>query len=476
MPDIGFLLLAVVAGLIPGLVLWHFSRRRLEAALAEKTLRLNDAARDAFYAEQQRAQLAEREAELAKARDEILTLREQAAGFAAKMEAREQAVALERQSLLTLKGELEEKFRGLAHDTFKASQKSFLELAEESFKRHKGDATSDLEKRQEAISQLLKPIETSLKRYEENLGAIEKARHEAYGNLSNELRNVMEAQAGVRTETAKLVNALRSQPKTRGRWGEHQLQRVMELAGMSEHVDFFTQTSVEDQAGNRLVPDAVIRLPGERSIIIDAKTSLSAYFEAYEAVDEDARDGFLMQHSRQIRTHVKQLGAKSYWDQFEQSPDFVAMFIPGENFYAAAIERDPALFDDAIRNKVLIVTPTTLIALAKAVAYGWRQEAIAKNAQEVADLGAELYKRLGTMGEHIARMGKSLEGSVKAYNQMIGSLERQVLPQARRFQDLKVEGSGRALESSEPVETEVRSIAARELAGPGAGDSEPLQE
>lgn len=466
MPDTVLGLALFLVGLLPGLVLAYALHHRASRQLAERQEKLESAARDAYESVRLAETLKVREQELASAREEIVALRERMAGKEAEAVARETAIAKERETMTALRGELESKFRELAQETFKASQKSFLELAEESFKRHKGEAAADLEKRREAIASLLKPMEESLKRFGEHVNAIEKARHEAYGTISSELRNVIETQAGVRAETAKLVNALRAQPKTRGRWGEHQLQRVMELAGMSEHVDYMTQEGVSDEDGRRLVPDAIIRLPGERSIVIDAKTSLSAYFDAMDAVEENAREVCLNEHARQIRTHVKQLGAKAYWEQFPDSPDFVAMFIPGENFYAAAIERDPELFDEAIRNRVLIVTPTTLIALAKAVAYGWRQEAIAQNAREVAALGGELYKRLGVMGEHVARMGKALNDSVSAYNRFVGSLEQKVLPQARRFEDLKVDEGTRRLETLEPLDIETRALNAHELLGP----------
>lgn len=461
MSDALLLLLVAIGGLVAGLAVGWFLGTRAMARLAD---------------EQARA-IEDLTARLEAAREELVRYREEAAAQKATLEAREAAVEKERSALVALRGELEEKFKSLASETFKASQKSFLALAEEAFKRHSGDARADLEKRQQAIAQLLAPMQESLKRYEENLARIEKARNEAYGSLSAELRNVLEAQAGVQKEAARLVNALRAQPKTRGRWGEHQLQRVMELAGMTEHVDYETQQAFSDDAARRLVPDAIMHLPGGRTIVIDAKTSMSAYFDAVEAVDEETRETYLVKHAREIRAHVKQLGAKSYWQALAETPDFVAMFIPGENFFAAAMERDPELFEDAIANRVLIVTPTTLIALAKAVAFGWRQEAMAENAREVAALGRDLYKRLATMGEHVARTGKGLEGAVRAYNAMIGSLESMVLPQARRFRDLKVEGTSADIESLGPVTLEPRRLAARELTAPAdrASDDKAAQ-
>lgn len=450
----GFLIGMLVL-LVPIYILW-----RRAAGLQRARMELQIAQRSAL---QHADTIQKLEDEVKTARERLSAMGADIAARTATMDERERATIKEREALTALRGELEEKFRTLAHDTFKASQKSFLELADETFKRHKNSADSDLGKRQEAIAGLLKPMQDTLKRYEENLGAIEKARSEAYGTLSNELKNVMQAQEGVRTETAKLVTALRSQPKTRGRWGEQQLQNVMELAGMSQHVDFTTQAGFTDGEERRMIPDAILRLPGGRTIVVDAKTSLSAYFDAMDAEDDTTREGFLMKHAREIRTHMKQLGAKGYWQSLDHTPDFVCMFIPGENFFAAAIERDPELFEDGVATQVLIVTPTTLIALAKAVAYGWRQEAIAENARHVAELGRDLYGRLAKMGEHVAMTGKNLERAVKAHNSMVGSLERSVMPQARKFQDLQVIGTDKTIESLGLVETEVRDIAAREL-------------
>jgi len=408
-------------------------------------------------------------------RNDAAALREKLAAREAAFAEREAAVTKEREALMKLRGELEEKFKSLAHETFKASQKSFLELADEAFKRHKTAAEGDLAARQEKIAGLVKPVEETLKRYESHIAAIEKARNEAYGTLSNELKTVIATQQEVRTETARLVTALRAQPKTRGRWGEQQLQNVMELAGMSEHVDFVTQKTYSDDEDTRLVPDAVIRLPGDASIVVDAKTSLSAYLDAVEAVDEAEREAYLVKHAKEVRAHMKQLAAKSYWESLETTPDFVAMFIPGENFFAAAVERDPDLLEDAIARRVLLVTPTTLIALARAVAFGWQQQSVAENAREINELARELYKRLSTMGEHVGRTGRNLEGAVKAYNAMVGSLERQVLPQARRFRDLKVRGTSEEIADLAPIESEPRALAAAELTsddGTPTGDAE----
>jgi DNA recombination protein RmuC len=287
--------------------------------------------------------------------------------------------------------------------------------------------------------------------------SMEKERSHSYGVLSAELKGVVEAQNAVRTETSKLVNALRAAPKTRGRWGELTLRNVLELSGLSPYCDFSAEESFA-RDGSVSRPDVVIRLPGERCIVVDAKTSLSAYLDAVDAIDDVERDRHLARHAAQIRTHFKQLASKTYWDGLTVTPDFVVMFVPGDNFYAAAVERDPALFEDAAAQRVIIVTPATLIALAKAVAFGWRQEKVAEKAQHVHALGRELYRRMITMTSHIERCGDALGKSVKHFNQFIGSLEQSVMPQVRRFNELEVEGTATEVSVLEPIELEPRQL------------------
>ncbi len=335
-------------------------------------------------------------------------------------------------------------------------------------KHHKG-AAATLDQRQKDIAALLAPIGKTLDDYKAGLAEIEKARAAAYGGLSEEMKALVSMQADASAQTRKLVNALQAAPKTRGRWGEHQLHNVMELSGMSAHIDFLPEQTIDGDDG-RLRPDVIIRLPGERRIVVDAKTSMAAYLDAVEAADDDTREAHLVLHAKQLRTHMRLLAGKAYWDALPCTPDFVAMFIPGENFYAAAIERDPQLFEDAIENKVLIVTPTTLIALAKAIAIGWRQEKIAENARHIGDLGRELYRRLATMGSHVAGVGAGLDSAVRRYNDLVGSLESRVMPQARRFNELEVEGTGEPLAELKPVETQTRLPRAE--AETGARDAE----
>jgi len=400
---------------------------------------------------------------------ELTAEREGAAALAAaEREAHEARVA----ALTTLRGEFEQTVKGLAADALDGSQKSFLQLAEQVFARHKEGADKTLEQRQTEIAALLAPINQSLEAYKTGLGEIEKARAAAYGGLSEEMKALVLMQADASAQTRKLVNALQATPKTRGRWGEHQLHNVMELSGMSPYVDFLPEQTIAGDDG-RLRPDVIIRLPGERRIVVDAKTSMAAYLDALEAADDETREARLVLHARQLRTHMRLLAGKAYWDALPCTPDFVAMFIPGENFYAAAIERDPQLFEDAIENKVLIVTPTTLIALVKAIAIGWRQEKIAENARHIGDLGRELYRRLATMGGHVAGVGAGLDTAVKRYNELVGSLESRVMPQARKFTELDVEGTQEPLAELRQVETQTRSLRAAEI-GPRDAEIIPL--
>ena len=372
---------------------------------------------------------------------------------AAERERHRQEVA----GLTGLRGEIEQKLKALAADALHGSQASFLTLANEAFARHKEGAEASLDQRQKAIEALLAPINASLEEYRKGVAEIEKSRLAAYSGLATEVQGLARLQADASAQTRKLVNALQAAPKTRGRWGEQQLHNVMELSGMTAYVDYLPEKTVDlDDA--RLRPDVIIRLPGDRRIVVDAKTSMAAYLDAVEETEEAAREAHLQRHARQLRLHMKQLGAKAYWSALPFTPDFVVMFIPGENFFAAAIERDPDLFEDAIGERVLIVTPTTLIALAKAIAFGWRQEKLAEDAQQIARLGRELYRRLAAMGGHVVDLGKGLEGAVKHYNSFVGSLESRVMPQARRFNELEVDGTQDPLPELKPIETEARQV------------------
>lgn len=358
--------------------------------------------------------------------------------------------------LTSLRGDIESKLQALAAEALRGNEASFLRLAEQAFEKHKESAANLLTQKEQAIAALLAPMATSLEAYRQGLGGFENAWREAQAVLTSEVQNVS-------AQAKKLANALQASPKTRGRWGEQQLQNVIELAGMSAHVDFTLQQTIAGEEG-RLRPDCVIRVPGDRRIVVDAKTPLTAYLEAVEEIEDELREAHLRRHAQQLRTHMKQLADKRYWEALlPLTPDYVVMFIPGENFYAAALERDPQLFEDAIAARVLIVTPTTLIALAKAIAAGWRQEKMAEHARQVAELGRDLYKRLATMGGHIVQVGGGLRRAVEHYNNFVGSLEGSVMPQARRFNELAVEGTHEALPELRPIEVDARQPVGRDV-------------
>ena len=389
---------------------------------------------------QARARRRELEHALA-AREEELRAgqRERAADQAARA-ALEASLAAERraaQEKLAVLGEAERRFvdtfHALSSRALQANNDQFLQLARESFGRLAEAANSDLEKRQTAISELVRPVRDSLEKVDEKIEKLEHARTFAYASLSEQVRALLDTQNALRTETGNLVKALRA-PAVRGRWGEMQLQRVVEMAGMLEHCDFVQQQTVEGDEG-RLRPDLVVRFPGGKRMVVDAKAPLAAYLDALEATTEDARAAHLAAHARQLRNHVSQLARKAYWDQFEHTPEFVVLFVPNEAVFAAAMEQDPALMEGAFAERVLLASPTTLIALLRAAAFGWRQERLAQDAQEIASLGRELHKRLGRLGEHFAKLGRSLGSAVGAYNETVGSFERMVVPGARKLRE-----------------------------------------
>ncbi len=309
------------------------------------------------------------------------------------------------------------------------------------------------------------PLRESLGKVETQVSALESARKEAYGSLTEAVRSLREDQLRLRSETSNLVTALRA-PHVRGRWGEIQLRRVIELAGMVQHCDFVEQPTTDDGDGRVLRPDVLVNLPGGKSIVVDSKAPLAAYLDAFAAdVTDEARQIALRDHARQVRDHIVKLGQKAYWRQFESTPEFVVMFLPDESFLRAALEHDPSLVEFAADNGVITASPTNLIGLLRAVHYGWQQETIAEGARQISDLGRELYKRLSTMGAHFSKLGRSLDTAVRSYNETVGSLERQVLPQARRFEQHGI--TGIAPPELTPIERQTRVISAPELVGEG---------
>jgi DNA recombination protein RmuC len=372
---------------------------------------------------------------------------------------------------------LSDAFKALAGEVLGAQSESFLHLARETFGTLRAEAEGDLAKRQEAIEGLVVPLKESLVRYESQIKEIEAARQNAYGTLQEQLRSLQK-------ETGVLTTALRT-PQVRGRWGEMTLRRVAELAGMSEHCDFNEQETLNGDYG-RLRPDMIVNLPGGRRIAVDAKAPLQAFLDAASAASEEERRNCLAHHSQLVRTHMTQLGAKGYSEQFEQAPELVVLFLPGESFFSAALEEDRTLIEDGMEKHVIIATPTTLIALLRAVAYGWRQERIQRNAQELSDLGKQLYDRINTFITHVQAMGISLGKAVENYNKAVGSLESRVLIPARRLRDLGA-ATGEELKEVEPVDQVPRELSVPERVaqltfnggeettsstGPEAGDKE----
>jgi DNA recombination protein RmuC len=319
----------------------------------------------------------------------------------------------------------------------------------------------DLEQRRQAVEHLVTPIKESLTKVDGKLHELEVARTRAYSELATQVRTLADTQKELRSETGNLVSALRDRPNVRGRWGEIQLRRVVEMAGMLEHCDFETQAHVATDDG-RLRPDLVVKLPGGKTVVVDAKCAGQAYLESLGCTDDAERQARLRDHARQVRDHVTKLSAKGYWSQFADTPEFVVMFMPGETFLSAALEQDPSLIEDGVNQQVIIATPTTLIALLRAVAYGWRQETMAESAKAISELGRELYTRLGTLTEHFAKVGRGLETAVRSYNEAVGSLETRVLPSARKFKEHGISPAAE-LAPLNVVERGVRPVTAPEL-------------
>ena len=369
---------------------------------------------------------------------------------------------------------LKDAFSALSADTLDANARRFLDLATARLEALTSGAQQDLAQRQQSISAALEPVKTALDKVDSTLSAVEAARQQERGQTSTQLASLGETQRQLEAETRRLVQALRA-PQVRGRWGEVQLRRVVELAGMEEHCDFEVQQTIEGD-GSALRPDLVVTVPGGRSIVVDAKAPLMAYLEAVEASEADVREARLRDHAGQVRAHVTKLGGKGYWEHLPSTPDFVVLFLPGEAFFSAALQHDPALFEYGVERRVFLAGPMTLLALLRTVAHGWTQEKLAAHAQDISELGRDLYERLCTMFDHLSDLQRKLDGAVQAHNAAIASLESRVLPAARKFKDLGVR-SAKDLAEPGPVDRQARLLQAAEVSAPrglGTVDAEVL--
>lgn len=433
-------LIALGAAFVAGLLVWLWATR-LHSVIAER-LRAH---------ETDNARLA---AELEAARTRVVQSETQLSVAQAALSAERASAAEKLRALSEAHDRLTTEFKALSADALKANNAAFLELAKATLSQHQVKADGDLSARQQAIDALVKPLKESLDRVDRKIVEIEEKRQHAYGALSEQLKSLSTAQLQLQSEASKLSTALRSTSYA-GSWGELQLRRVVEMADMLAYCDFS-----EQESSGALRADLVVRLPGGQRIVVDAKSPVQSYRDAIDIVDPLAREAKFLEHAAKIRGHIDTLGAKSYWEQFQPAPEFVVLFVPGDHFLTAALQADSSLLDRAITRKVLLATPTTLIALLKAAAYGWRQEAVSQNAEEVSALGRQLYDRVTTFAEHLEKVGRGLETAVKGFNSAVGAFETSVLPGARRFSELGAKGTKNlALPTS--VETGVREVTKR---------------
>jgi len=395
----------------------------------------------------------------------LTSLRESRAELSAQLDAERRHSSEKLATLESARSQLSETFSALASQALKHNSSEFLQLARENLKQFHVQAKGELAQREKAVGDLVKPIREALEKTDQQMRRMENDRKEAYGSLTHHLETMSEANKLLQTETRNLVQALR-RPEVRGQWGEMTLRRLVELAGMVEHCDFYEQKHVATDDG-AMRPDMIVRMPDQREIIVDAKTPLDAYLTAVEATDEATRNEHLKRHARKVRERVRELAGKAYWQQFTNAPDFVVLFIPGDQFLSAALDIDSSLLEDALANRVILSTPTSFVALLRAVGYGWRQEALAENAEHIRKVGEDLYSRLQVFSDHLLALGKSLDKGVRSFNSAVGSFDSRVLPSARKFTEMGISAKKEVPELDQ-IDHTTRTI--QQQASPPASD------